>query len=504
MKNMKKINYIWVVAVMALASVVSSCNDFLDTMPDKRTEIDDAEKVKDLLLSAYPTLHPTLMFEYMSDEYEDNGDTYGTPGNLIVESYYWKDAVESDWDSPLEVWEANYRAIAAANQALEAIENLGNPKECAAAKGEALLCRAYGHFQLANTFCMAYNERTAASELGIPYTEMPEKEVGMVHERGTLKEVYEKIDRDIEEALPLIRTVSYAVPLYHFNVKAAYAFAARFNLFYGKDYDKVVRYATEAIGEDPTPLLRDLNGYDKFTTATEWTYGYINKDEPANLLLITNRSLYGRAFNQRYAITNNVINTQLVWSIFPGDKKLVVYNTVFQANYVSYMVPKMQEIFEITNPIAQTGQPHVVVPAFTTDEALLCRAEAHVLRKEYDAAATDLSYWYRKKGINAASKETIIEFYGRETQDTHAKPLNTGVEYEDAQKKMLYAVLHARRVEGMHEGVRWLDVKRYGIPIEHTIYGGVPLQLPYDDPRRAIQIPQQVLSAPGDITPNPR
>lgn len=483
---------------------LSSCDGFLDTMPDKRTDVDTPAKVRDLLLSAYPTLHPTLMFEFMSDNYEDNGDGYSNSNNLVEESYYWKDAIESDWDSPQEVWDANYKAIAAANQALEAIEVLGNPESCQAYKGEALLCRAYGHFQLANTFCMAYNEQTAANELGIPYITSPEKEVGVVYDRGTLKEVYEKINADIEEALPLIETVNFDIPMYHFNTKAAYAFAARFNLFYGKEYDKVIRFATVAIGTDPTPVLRDLNGYDKFTTPTEWTYGYINKDEPANLLLITNRSLYGRSSNKRYGITNQIMTTQLVWSVFPGNTQLRVYNTVFHQDYMTYVVPKMEEIFEVTNQISQTGQPHVVVPAFTTDETLLCRAEAYIMKKEYDAAATDLSYWYKKKGAQARSADEIADFYKASSDETNAKPLNNGMTYDEKQINMLHAVLHARRVEGIHEGIRWLDIKRFGISLKHTIYNGTPLVLEANDYRKAIQIPSQVLAAPGSMTPNPR
>lgn len=491
------------IVAIALGSL-SSCNDFLDTMPDQRTDVDSPEKVRDLLLAAYPTLHPTVMFEFMSDNYDDNGDRYSNPTNLVEESYYWKDAAESDWDSPQEVWDANYKAIATANQVLESIEEMGNPESCSAYKGEALLCRAYGHFQLANTFCMAYNEQTAAYELGIPYITAPEKEVGVVYDRGTLKEVYDKINADIEEALPLMAGARFDVPLYHFNEKAAYAFAARFNLFYGKDYDKVIRYATNAIGTDPTSVLRDLNGYDKFVTSTEWTYGYIDKDEPANLLLITNRSLFGRAHNERYAITDAMIRSQLIWSLFPGNVQLKVYNTVFNLNYVSYIVPKMDEIFEIKDQVAQTGQPHVVVPAFTTDETLLCRAEAYILKKEYDAAATDLSYWYKKKGVSGRTADEIAGFYKRASKETNAKPLNTGVAYDEKQTNMLHAVLHARRVEGMHEGIRWMDIKRYGITIKHKVYGGTPIVLEYDDYRRAIQIPSQVLSAPGNMTPNPR
>lgn len=482
----------------------SSCNSFLDTMPDQRTDLDTPDKVRDLLLSAYPTLNPTVMFEFMSDNYDDNGDGYSNSYNLVEESYYWEDAVESDTDSPQHMWEANYKAIAAANQVLEAIEVLGNPESCSAYKGEALLCRAYGHFQLANTFCMAYNESTAANELGIPYATVPEKEVGTVYDRGTLKEVYEKINADIEEGLPLIEGARFEVPLYHFNTKAAYAFAARFNLFYGKDYDKVIRFATEAIGTDPTAVLRDLNGYDKFTNGKEWTYGYINKDEPANLLLITNNSLFGRIHNKRYGITNPIMYSQLVWSNFPGNIQLKVYNTVFHYDYVSYLVPKMEEIFEVTDQIAQTGQPHVVIPAFTTDETLLCRAEAYILKKEYDAAATDLSYWYKKKGIAGHTADEIVDFYKTGSAEENLKPLNTGVTYDEKQTNMLYAVLHARRVEGIHEGIRWLDIKRYGIAIRHGIYDEAPITLEANDRRKAIQIPSQVLAAPGNMTPNPR
>jgi hypothetical protein len=492
------------ITLLIAACGISSCDDFLDTMPDQRTELDNMDKVRDILISAYPGQYPMLMFEFMSDNYDDNGDTYSSPMNLIIESYYWKDAVESDQDSPNGLWNSCYRAIAAANQALEAIEELGDTEEYQVYKGEALLCRAYGHFLLSNIFCMGYNSQTAASTLGIPYITAPEKKVGVVYDRQTLQHVYEMIDADIEKALPLIRNAAFDVPLYHFNPKAAYAFAARFNLFYGKNYDKVIEYANEVLGDSPLPVLRDLSQYDKFTTMQEWTYGYINKDEPANLMLLPTISRYGRAFNQRYAITQAIMRSQLVWSLFPGGKQLEVYNTVFQSNYVSYIVPKMAELFEITNQIAQTGFPHIVVPAFTTDETLLCRAEAYVLKKEYDKAATDLSYWYVKKGIEAHSSDEIADFYKASSPETNAKPLNTGVNYDEKQTNMLHAVLHARRVESIHEGGRWMDIKRYGISITHNIYGSNPIVLKSDDPRKAIQLPIDVLAAPGKMTPNPR
>lgn len=508
-----KKNLLYICAAATAICGLASCNDFLDTMPDKRTEIDTPEKVRDILVSAYPNYTSMPLFEYMSDNYDDNGDGYNYSYNIVNEAYHWEDIIETDQDSPSGIWRQTYAAIAAANQALVAIEEMGNPEECMPYKGEALLCRAYGHFALANVFCMAYNEATASENLGIPYITAPETTVGVTYDRGTLQEVYEKIDADIEAALPLIEGINFDVPAYHFNEKAAYAFAARFNLFYGKDYDKVINYATQAIGEDPTSVLRDLNGYDKFTNQEEWGRGYVSQDEPANLLLTTNYSTYPRLYNQRYAITRDLMNASLVWSLFPGNVQLPVYRVVFQTNYVTYFVPKIIEFFEITNPVAQTGYIHIVLPIFTTDETLLCRAEAHILKKEYDAAATDLSYWYQKKGIEAHTAAEIIEFYDEPSgnnDETHRcdpanrTPLNTGVTYDHDQTCMLYAVLHARRVETIHEGHRWPDIKRYGLTVTHNIHNGEPIALEANDLRKAIQIPEEVLSAPGNMTPNPR
>ncbi|WP_288734875.1 RagB/SusD family nutrient uptake outer membrane protein [uncultured Phocaeicola sp.] len=508
-----KKNLLYICAAATAICGLASCNDFLDTMPDKRTEIDTPEKVRDILVSAYPNYTSMPLFEYMSDNYDDNGDGYNYSDNIVSEAYHWEDIIETDQDSPSGIWRQTYAAIAAANQALVAIEEMGNPEECMPYKGEALLCRAYGHFALANVFCMAYNEATASENLGIPYITAPETTVGITYDRGTLQEVYEKIDADIEAALPLIEGINFDVPAYHFNEKAAYAFAARFNLFYGKDYDKVINYATQAIGEDPTSVLRDLNGYDKFTNQEEWGRGYVSQDEPANLLLTTNYSRYPRLYNQRYAITRDLMNASLVWSLFPGNVQLPVYRVVFQTNYVTYFVPKIIEFFEITNPVAQTGYIHIVLPIFTTDETLLCRAEAHILKKEYDAAATDLSYWYQKKGIEAHTAAEIIEFYDEPSgnnDETHRcdpanrTPLNTGVTYDHDQTCMLYAVLHARRVETIHEGHRWPDIKRYGLTVTHNIHNGEPIALEANDLRKAIQIPEEVLSAPGNMTPNPR
>lgn len=102
-----------------------------------------------------------------------------------------------------------------------------------------------------------------------------------------MAELYDKIYKDLEEGLPLVNDGIYSVPKYHFNKKAAYAFAARFNLFYHK-YDKAIQYATVAVGDASVKNFRDWSGIA--ASASNWdarTDAFIAATEPANLLLQT-------------------------------------------------------------------------------------------------------------------------------------------------------------------------------------------------------------------------
>ena len=138
----RNILYIALSGVLALAS----CSDFLDTLPDNRTEIDSADKMAKLLVSAYPTTTYIMLTEMSSDNAMDNGISYDLIGQEQEEAYLWKDITIESNDSPKMLWDAHYNAIAAANQVLQKIEEAGNPVYMNAYKGEALLCRAYSQY----------------------------------------------------------------------------------------------------------------------------------------------------------------------------------------------------------------------------------------------------------------------------------------------------------------------------------------------------------------------
>ena len=131
--------------------------------------------------------------------------------------------------------------------------------------------------------------------------EVSETELDPKYERNTVAEVYEKIEKDLKEGLPLISDEIYTVPKYHFNMKAAYAFAARFYLYYQK-WQEAIDCATKALGSSPAGQLRDYAALDAlpkdpFSKVCEQ---YVSATVKANYLLQTAYSRLGLVFTSYY------------------------------------------------------------------------------------------------------------------------------------------------------------------------------------------------------------
>lgn len=161
---------------------LSSCNDFLDKLPDDRAEVNTFEKAKKLVASAYAEGSPDFLMEWSSDNVMDNGKTFMYQTNQS-EVYRWKPVTTDGNDDPRSVWNSSYRAVGHANEVLASLSKVKD-RDPSPVRAEALLCRAWTMFRLSNIFCMAYDGTKADKYLGLPYP----KEPGVsVNERGTLK-----------------------------------------------------------------------------------------------------------------------------------------------------------------------------------------------------------------------------------------------------------------------------------------------------------------------------
>lgn len=504
---MKRIFNISVYALVLAVSV--SCNDYLDVMPDNRTELDTPEKITSILVSAYANATSLCMQEMMSDNVSDYGTTRDVNYSIFEEAYRFDDITDDSFDSPTELWRYTYSAIACANLALEAIENLGGGESLNPQKGEALLCRAYGHFCLVNAFCQAYNTVSSSSDLGIPYVTEPESTVFVERSRETVADVYRKIAADIEAGFPLIDDGNYTHPKYHFNTTAAAAFAAQFYLYYG-DYDKAEEYATMALGEDPSIYFRNWDLYTG-TTADEYKQVYNSSEEQANFMGHGFRSRFMRYRSGRYFMTrditvNETINGPTPWGTMSSSSSAnprIPYATAYQSSSIYYYSPKITEYFLYTDQVAGTGYPYLVIQVFTSEKTMIDRAEANAMLGFYDDAARDLNYFYHSLGFTVTLSASDIADYYADAEYNNPVMAPRGLVFADAtQENLVKACLHARRLMTVQEGTRLNDLKRYGIAYTHTIDGEAPVEIAPYDLRLAIQLPVTVLSA--GLEANPR
>lgn len=525
--------YMKYASVLALATVLlTGCDDFLDTMPDNRATLDSEEKIKAMLTSSYNENDYIVVAELSSDNTDDIGANNPYSTRFYDQCYGWIDETEKDNESLENFWSGAYIAIASANEALAAIDKATPSAIIDECRGEALISRAYNHFMLACMFCKPWTQN-AAADLGLPYMEAAETELMPKYERGNLADFYKKIEADIEEGLKYIGDSHYSVPKYHFNVKAAYAFAARYYL-YTEQWEKAVTYATKCLGSQPSTMLRDWKSIAAMTQSLSAVSNeYINASSNANLLMLTAYSSMGVIWSswslrsggcKRYSHCKYIADNEdmRARNIYGTYSQLWHQPKVYQGSGLDRTIFwKYDNLFEYTDPVAQTGYLRAVYPAFTSDEALLNRAEAYIMLKRYDEAAADLTTWMQNftKSTKVLTPDNIQEFYkdikycyDDETglQSTIKKHLNPAFAIDaegSVQECMLQCMLGFRRLETMHAGIRWFDIKRYGIEIVRRTLNaaGQPETrtdfLSKDDPRRAHQIPQKVRDAGFEANP---
>lgn len=533
---MKKNNRIFYIAALTLLMAVMTGCHFLDHNPDMRASIDTKDKVRLLLVSAYTNANAGVICEFSSDNVIDNNspDAYGHCNSLLPldkmydEIFSWRPVVSStQQDSPKYIWDGCYSAIAACNQALLAIEELEKKGiNMDAEKGEALMSRAYHHFLLATVFCHTYkDEAQSRRDSGIHYMTVPETTVKPVYYRGTVYDTYKHIQEDIEAALPLVNDEYYTVPRYHFNIRAAHAFAARFYL-YTRQWDKVLPHANYVLSTNDETTLSVLFDatYAKVecTDITSELNAWIDANSPANLLIYTTMSQasytafsdYGRYQFNRDARNFTTSGSGPCWkSRFPGF-------SVWSANseYGSLMAWFFY-LFEYTDKVNGYGYIHGVTRAFTTNETLLCRAEAKAQLGDLDGAVNDLRMWAQSYNVQGQmdtlangnvnlTLAKIKNFYNADGVNPnwapvlHTNDICPGWVLSNDQLAVIRCALHFRRLEGIHTGLRWHDIKRYGIEIEHYQGTDPVRKLVWNDDRRAIQLPQEVINA--GMAPNVR
>ena len=487
-----------VLIFFTLLAVPFGCQEFLDELPDNRVTLDNLEKAAQLLTNAY-SVSSYAFNDWMTDNVQFTRGV--TLRQHHTAAYLWDEFLDDPGtsDTPAFFWFETYNAIAHANEVLAALESFPvvteeDQSRKNAVESEALLTRAYGHFMLVNLFAKHYQSSTASSDPGVPYVETPETVLIQEYRRNSVQEVYDKVEADMLRGIELVDDSFFANSgKYHFNRNAALAFASRFYLF-KEDYEQCIAFSNQMLGGSPGNFVRDLTAQEFQEASSSFTVYpqlYSSPDQAANLLLIRKISLVQRPDFAHSPTTSfyfdlfdnnpfNATDQRTDPAFAKGD------NGVFPSRYES--------LFERTSLNSNVGFPYHIAIALRGEEVLLNRAESYALTNRIDDAIADLQVLTDRRydGTNELTLDIIRNFVAG------------GNPFISNQVAVREYILFERRKEFLGQGLRWFDIKRYELEVDHVLADDVStITLQRNDLRKVLQIPSSAVDV-GGLRPNPR
>ncbi len=437
-------NIILLLSIFALIS----CNDFLNEPPNKNTSlpVTTAEQL-DFLLNSYNSfyqetsrtlIHSTDDYGVLKELYAAKSNTYG----LASLQFATWDTEYLPFDTREGFWSSEYRKIFTANLVLHNLPKVtGTDEHKSQLSAEAHLIRAYSTWNLAQTYSLPYTDANA-SEMGVSLKHTTSFEEAV--KRSTLKETYDFIEQNLEEALKLSNKMEYVNNKYRSwrgSKGAAHAFAARYYLN-RNNYDKALEHANVALGEHD--VMMNYNVDMRYSSIT------------------SNVTVDGVAVPIRYPYTHDNqtdMNDMMEWKEFyyfrllsheswwyiPSRELLDLYDKENDLRYKYHMVENYSYDRGLTNPAYE--YPGYVffykdrIPSGpTVAEMLLIKAESLARQGKVSEALTSVNA-LRANRMKSTAGSTVIDIRANNKDEAIKKIL------EERRREMPFAQ-------------RWNDLRR--------------------------------------------
>jgi hypothetical protein len=438
-------------AAISLNILMVSCKTYLDVKPDKKlvqpSTLQDAQALLDnfFMNANYPMLGP----EGDDDYYLLDADFNRMPAP-IQKRYTWQsDAVVNDYD-----WSTMYQNILYANMALETVLqvpiNSENRNDWERIQGSALFFRAYNLYWTAMYFAVPYDESIAATSPGVPMRLT--SDVNEKLARGTLKQTFDQILKDMQQSLLLLPlTVD---PVSRPSKAAAYGFMARVYTTM-RNYAKAGDYADSCL-----QLKSDLLNYNDVNALAATPFKNFNKEVIFHSEGSPSRATYSPTAKTDTAIYALYDSNDLRKKIFFSLNSNGTHS--FKGSYA--------------------GSNYYDIPfnGIATDEMYLLRAECFARNNELEKAIADVN--------------TLLS--NRYATGTYV-PKDAA-----SQQAVLKMILTERRKELVGRGLRWADLRRLNFEpnFQKTLVrkeNGQTFQLPPNDARYTFAIPSAVIKQNG-------
>ncbi|WP_345146813.1 RagB/SusD family nutrient uptake outer membrane protein [Flavobacterium ginsengiterrae] len=220
---------IYITLLSALMFTASSCEDYTDVTPKGSLVVETASQFYEMV-SLPNRGYPINNFQYLSDDqWMRESNVIGRTPNIDILNFTFDETVDRvSLLGGSSFYNQAYTYINRWNTIITLVDDSkGDDNIKQLAKAEAKIYRAYDHFLLINTYAKGYDPQTSATDGGICI--MDKFDLESQPSKSTVAQVYDFIQKDIEEALPYLQ--EKPLDVYHPSLAFAYAFKAKVHLF---------------------------------------------------------------------------------------------------------------------------------------------------------------------------------------------------------------------------------------------------------------------------------
>lgn len=428
-----KLNKYTLVAIATAAFSLQSCKkDFLDKQPFNQVTGDvaftNAAGAEKLMAGAYGGMYNDYhIWDYMvnGDVASDNAYAGGdNPANIQIDLF----TTNATNGNVGRDWSGLYSNIKNANEVLENVPNIQDPALDAGGRraqiiGEAKTLRAYFYFHLVRLWG------------GVPLIlKSPTTLQEMQQPRSTVDQVYAQIIKDLEEALPSVRTTAPNKGIITkgvVNALLAKVYASKPN----PDWTKVNQYADAVIGGGYSliaPFDHLFDGAHKNNSESIWEMQYDGWGGPSGRGNWMTGVIVGTGWKRFCTPTNDLV------AVFDAEG-----DVIRKASSISFRNVST----EGWSDIYWSKANYPFINKYRNDDLansyIIRLADIKLLKAE---ALNELT-----AGGWPAAKTIVDEIRGR---------VNLGVTPANTQAAMRLAIEKERRLELAFEGHRWFDLLR--------------------------------------------
>ncbi len=496
---MKKIILFLGVLVVGSPLFTSCEKDHLETRPTDRVPSGAVVETADNAMTALNGLHRALYVRYDSQGRGGLGAFYIHIDEAGEDHVFNK----ANWDtsyrwipnsSPTNSynrynWYMFYQWIANANVLINGIDEATGEQELKdQVKGEALLYRAFFHYELVQLYAKRYEKGGNNSQLGIPIRTEPSTEPIA---RSTVEDVYAQINKDLDDAIALLDGIRVKNKS-HLNANVGMGLKARVALTM-HDYDTAIEYAQLAREGyslmDQETYAQGFQIFSENNSEFMWASQIVEDqtDKWAN---------YGAYISRNFsssAIRGNPrsINKLLYDEISDTDVRKTLWDPTGEHENLpaGFSLLSSFKKFPYTNQkfiAVSNGDSRVDVPHMRAAEMYLIEAEALA----------------RKGGGSDQQAAQVLFELANNRDSAYTLSANTG-------QALIDEIMTQRRVELWGEGFRWYDLKRLNQDLDRTgsnhdeDYTNKVMEIPAGDNRWVWPIPQDEVDANPLIEQNP-